>query len=510
VAEPLATVRRLPEAGRGLNRAFALDEVSQYVVDLTAEAFRLDIVGLYLCEPDAADHLTLAARHDYPVADDRMTATVGEGIIGCVAEVLEPVAVPDVRVDPRYVKGLDGVRSEMAVPLVIGDRLLGVLDVQSRSPAAFAETELALLGAFTAHAACAISAAQERETRGDDHEILARRAARFELIHRVGQTLIEDVDLDESMQRVVEMVATALDYSQAAVLLVDRKTDELYIVSQYGYDDVSGLRIPLSQGATGYAVRHAEPVNIPDVAADPRYIKGTSRGRSELTVPIVLHREVIGALDVESPQQGAFGRRDISLLSAVASYAAAAIGASQVRTEAERRLLKLDDRTRRLDLLNRISRSLTRRLDIDELLREILSLCTEAFDLRHCAVLLVEPEDGDTLVRRTAVGYGDSAPERIAIGEGITGHVARTGVPAFVPDVTKDPRYLAGASGGRAEMAAPLKVFDKVIGVLDAESTEVGGFDEEDLDLFSSFAAQAAVALRSAELTARLQQERSD
>jgi sigma-B regulation protein RsbU (phosphoserine phosphatase) len=395
----------------------------------------------------------------------------------------------------------------MAVPLKIADDVLGVLDVQSRSPSAFAETDLALLEAFAAHAACALQAIRQQEASRRRTAKLGQRTERFELIHRVGQTLLEDLGLEEAMQRVVEMVATALDYNLAAVLLLDGEIDELRIVSQFGYEAVRQLRIPISQGATGHAVRHAEPVNIPDVAADTRYIKGTGQGRSELAVPIVLRETVIGVIDVESPVPGAFGDEDVNLLSAVASYAAAAIGASRLRAEAERRLMKLDDRTRRLDLLNRVSRTLTRKMGLDELLDKILGLCAEAFDLRHCAVLLVDPTDGATLVRRAAIGYNGATPVRLAIGKGITGHVARTGVPIYVPDVTKDPRYVAGASGGRAEMAAPLKVWGELIGVLDAESTEVEGFDEEDLDLFTSFAAQAAVAIRSAERSAGSSQD---
>jgi GAF domain-containing protein len=143
-------------------------------------------------------------------------------------------------------------------------------------------------------------------------------------------------------------------------------------------------------------------------------------------------------------------------------------------------------------------------MSLDELLEEILRLCAEAFDLRHVALLLFE-EGTRTLVLRAEVGYDERAPRRLGIDEGITGHVAATGVPVLVPDVTKDPRYVTGVSGGRAEMAAPLKVHGRLLGVIDAESAVAFGFSEEDLDLFTSFAAQAAIAIRGAELQARLE-----
>ena len=85
--------------------------------------------------------------------------------------------------------------------------------------------------------------------------------------------------------------------------------------------------------------------------------------------------------------------------------------------------------------------------------------------------------------------------------------MATTGVPILVADVTKDPRHIVGVSGSRSEMAVPLRVFGEVIGVLDAESVEESAFDEDDLDLFSCFAAQAAVAIHNANLVAKLAKE---
>jgi GAF domain-containing protein len=335
-------------------------------------------------------------------------------------------------------------------------------------------------------------------------EELTAQAARFELIHRVGQALIEAPDLDTAMGRVVEMVATHLGYSRTAVLLRDLDLDELELVSAFGYGELHGLRIPLSQGATGFAVRRNETVNIPDVTSDPRYVRGVTRGRSELAVPIRLDGAVIGAIDIESTEPGAFGPADVEVVEHVAFYAAAAINAWRMRQEAEVRARTLDDRTRRLDLLHRVSRSLTGRLSLDELLDELLRLCAEAFDLRNVAILLLDEGD-PALVLRAEIGYAESAPRRLRLDEGITGHVAATGVPVLIPDVAKDPRYVTGVSGGRAEMAAPLKVGGRVLGVLDAESAVVGGFGEDDLDLFTSFAAQAAIAIRAAELQGRLE-----
>jgi GAF domain-containing protein len=210
-----------------------------------------------------------------------------------------------------------------AAPLVPERAGAGALVAWRGAP--FDGDELALLRICAARAASTIGRARDREAWAEENRRLEARLHRFELIRRVGMTLIEGDGLEESMQKVVDMVATTLDYSQTAVLLLDPDLEELDLVSAYGYGEVTGLRIPLSQGATGYAARHAEPVNIRDVRSDPRYVKGTSRGRSELAVPIMMRGEVIGVLDVESPTPGAFGEDDVETLTVVASYAAAGI-----------------------------------------------------------------------------------------------------------------------------------------------------------------------------------------
>ncbi len=162
-------------------------------------------------------------------------------------------------------------------------------------------------------------------------EVLMARLERLELIHRVGKTLIEVPCIEDSIQRVVDTIATTLNYCRTAVLLLDTDIEELDIISAYGYGEVDGLRIPLTQGATGYAARQAESVNIADVTTDPRYVKGINRCRSELAVPIIFDNEVLGVIDVESPEFNAFGAEDVKTLEVIASYAAAAIRHARVR-----------------------------------------------------------------------------------------------------------------------------------------------------------------------------------
>lgn len=671
MSELLAKVHRLRMAGQALNTVGQFDELCQTIADLAAKITGVDIGILFLQHDD--EHLKFAASHKYSLDPQFRTIRHGDGLVGWVAQHMQPVFQPDVRTDKRYIKAVDGVVAEICTPIVHQGVLLGVLTVESTVPGLLSDEDTVLLETFAQHCAKAIYGARMRQDSRARLIELKARSDRHELIHRIGQTLMDGTTLRASMQKVVDMVATTLNYSQTAVLLLDEKFDELELVCAYGYGEVDGLRIPISKGATGYAVRHCEPVNIPDVTTDPRYVKGILGGRSELVVPIVESSgAVCGVIDVESGVLNAFDNEDLQLLRIVASYTSAAISAARCKEELVRenalrkrneievqmlskgtqvlsnishpdlipkevlRLIKEilgwsdstiwmlepetgrlraeltigsipikpgahvpigmgvpgeaaqlrapvlknihemtemdiglcgqhaqmavplwngdevagvlqvinpkssltradfdllvmfgrqasqaltaitnktdtlvriragNDRTRRLDLLNRVARSLTKRLDIEALLDELLRLCAEAFQLSNCAVLLLD-DTKSTLIRRSSIGYNKETPTVLTVGEGITGNVALTGVPILVADVSKDPRYITGVRGGVAEMVAPLRIFGEVIGVLDAESSQIGAFNEEDLDLFTCFAAQAAVAILSADLIAKIE-----
>lgn len=154
---------------------------------------------------------------------------------------------------------------------------------------------------------------------------------------------------------------------------------------------------------------------------------------------------------------------------------------------------------RRLHLLSLASRQLGTTEDLDVLLDRILEAVEEIFGLDTSAVLLFD-EEKDVLRIARSRGYDEDivATFRARRGEGITGVVAETGEATLVPDVTKDPRYQGGAKDSRVEIAAPLRAGGQVIGVLDAESRSHGAFDATDVELFSAFAAHAALAVHMA------------
>ncbi len=168
---------------------------------------------------------------------------------------------------------------------------------------------------------------------------------------------------------------------------------------------------------------------------------------------------------------------------------------------------QLEQRVRELQVLNHVGKLLGAVLSLDEVLSEILRLASEVLKFKCCAVLLPDIDNREYLQVRAAIGYPADVINgtRVQRGHGVTGTVYRTGLPTLVEDVTHHPEYIPGIHNGRCEMACPLIARGKVLGVLDCEGDDVGGFSDQDFVLFSTFASQAAVAIRNAQIMERKQ-----
>ncbi len=159
-------------------------------------------------------------------------------------------------------------------------------------------------------------------------------------------------------------------------------------------------------------------------------------------------------------------------------------------------------REKRLEALIAIAQNLTAQLQPDALLHSIVESATQLLGATSGSLMTLSPIDGATLDIRVAVGFNTEKWKALKLrrGQGITGWVADTGRPLLVPDVARDPRYYPLDASIHSELAVPLLLGGRVMGVLNVDSTRLGAFADEDLELLSALAAQSAVVLRNAEL----------
>lgn len=322
------------------------------------------------------------------------------------------------------------------------------------------------------------------------------------------------LDPDELLDRILSLLQDVFYLDTCAVLLYEPAEQVLAIRAARGYrtDVVSNFKAAKGEGVTGHVLVTGEPIIINDVAKWNGYVEGVEGARSEMAAPMRLDNEIIGVLDAESRRPAAFQESDLDFFRIFADQAATAIHNARLVSQLEQRSRQLEKTVNELALLNRLGQQMNASLSIDTLLGEVLHLAKKALHFDHCAVLLKETDQTngeEILVCRAALGYREEVARglRLKPGEGITGRVLETGKPILVPDVKMNGGYIEGVAGGRCEMATPLVVRDEIIGVLDAESTQPDAFGEQDLRLFSTFAAWAAVALHNADVYAKLERK---
>jgi len=316
------------------------------------------------------------------------------------------------------------------------------------------------------------------------------------LLLDVADVLATSLDLDTTLKRVAEVVRKVIDYEIFAILLLNEKTQELKFRFQTGYpaDFAERTRLKVGEGVTGRAAQLRQAILVDDVTDDPTYIAAVPNVRSELAVPLITKNRVIGVIDLEAREPGYFTEEHSRLLTLVASRMAAGIENAQLYTRTTRQ-------ARILLLLNEIARELSSILNLDELLGRIAELLRRLIDYQMFSILLLDPS-GEKLQHRFSLRFHESIHLKndIPLGRGLVGAAAESKQAVLVPDVSKDPRYVAANPETRSELAVPLIYKDKVIGVLDLEHTRRGFFTEEHKRTITTLAAQIAIAIENAQL----------
>ena len=252
-------------------------------------------------------------------ARSRFRVRVGEGVVGAAAATREPVFVPDVSQDPRYISFFPGVVAELAMPLVSKDRLVGVLNIEGPAASPFTPAARTALQVLAGHLAVAIeNATLYRETRW--------YTGLLATLHEIGKETASILDLDELLRRLAEIVKRVIDYETFGILLLDEERGELVLRKAVNFGPApERSRLPVTEGLCGAAVRSREAVLVGDVSKDPRYVRLVPETRSELVVPLLHKDRVVGVFDLESPALDRFTERDVEVLTPLASQVAGAI-----------------------------------------------------------------------------------------------------------------------------------------------------------------------------------------
>jgi phosphoserine phosphatase RsbU/P len=323
------------------------------------------------------------------------------------------------------------------------------------------------------------------------------------LLLEVADVANATLDLDELLQRVARLVQKVIHFDIFAILLLDPKSQELHIRFSIGHPQevVRHFRTRLGHGITGAAAERGAAVLVNDVTTEPNYIDSVPGVRSELAVPLIVKKRVIGVLDIQAPELGYFSEQHANLLTLIASRIAIAIENARLYTRASRQ-------ARLLAVLNEISREITSILDLDKLFQRIGELLNRVIDYQMFSILLLDAS-GQRLAHRFSLRFNEKVHIKhdVELSQGLVGYSAQQAQPVLAPDVAKDPRYINLNPETRSELVVPLIYKGKVIGVLDLEHTRRGYFREAHVRTLSTLAGQIAVAIENARLYERLERE---
>jgi sigma-B regulation protein RsbU (phosphoserine phosphatase) len=309
----------------------------------------------------------------------------------------------------------------------------------------------------------------------------------------LGRQVASVVDVDELLPRIPELIRRLIPFDAFAVYLLDEKRNELRIGYAVGYPDTTGFKLGISEGLVGFVVTTQQSVVRGDVSTDPHYITVVPGMESTLAVPLVHQAKSIGALNVLSRERDHYTDRDATVLRQFAAHVATALVNARLFEQQ-----RLDAEA--FETLAEIGREVAALLDLDELLSRIAQLTRRVVDYRTFGILLLN-EPARELEMKVAVQYGEKVVlPKVALGEGLVGYAALHREAVLVPDVSKDPRYIKVVDDVRSELAVPMLLKDRCIGVFDLESPELDAFSKRDVEILTLLASQAAVAIENARL----------
>ena len=313
-------------------------------------------------------------------------------------------------------------------------------------------------------------------------------------------------DMQPGLDRVAARLGQYIDFTTFGVLLLDDFGRELRFVFARGFPAsvVEHWRFGMGQGLVGTAAAERRMVYADNVKHDERYIGAGAEVCAELAVPLVAGERTIGVLDVGAKAGGLADEGDRRLLSFLADHLAVAL-------ENARIVANMQEQAQTLSLLHELSREFTSILDREEILRRMARRIGRIIDYDVFSVMLWNEQS--QLLEPALSVYRDAAHngemESLPLGRGICGTAAALRQSVRVPNVQLDPRYIRCVQSVEvaSELAVPLVIKDRLVGVLDLESARYDAFSSRHQQMLSTLASALAIALENASLYEKLQVE---
>src|SRR6185312_7770028 len=310
----------LIEVADVLNTTLDLDTLLQRVAEMVKRVIDYEIFSILLLNERYQDLRFRFQIGHLPEVAERIRVKVGEGVTGRAVKEHHAILVDDVSKDHNYIEALPRVRSELAVPLITKNKVIGVMDLEAREPGYFKEEHARLLSLIGSRIAVSIENARL-------YTRVVRQANNLALLNEISRDLTSILNLDQLLKRIGDLLLKIIDYQMFSILLLDEDKQKLVHRFSVRFKENIQLKhdIPLGRGLVGAAAQEKKPVLVPDVTKDHRYIKANPETRSELCVPLIHKDKVIGVLDLEHTRKGFFTEEHVRTMTTLAAQIAIAV-----------------------------------------------------------------------------------------------------------------------------------------------------------------------------------------
>ena len=302
-----------------LNTTLDLNTLMHRVADLVRAVIDYRIFAILLVNDRTGD-LRMRFQTGHTPEVERLRIKLGRGVVGEAADQRRSVLVTDVTKIENYINANPEVRSELAVPLIHKNRIVGVIDLQSEQVGYFTEEHQRLLELTASRMAIAVENARL-------YTRVARQAQTLAVLNEISREITSILDVDDLLERIGLLLKRVVDFQMFTILLWNDRTERLEhrFSSRFGERVSREHNVRLGEGIIGNAAQLREPLLVPDVRKDPRYIVANPEVRSELSVPLIYKGRVIGVMDLEHTRVNYYNEEHQTTLTTLAAQVAVSI-----------------------------------------------------------------------------------------------------------------------------------------------------------------------------------------
>lgn len=566
VAERTRNLELAGEVGRAVSQVRALDVLLKDAAELIRKQFDLYYVQVYLTDPSQTNLVLQAGTGQVGnelLARGHRLPLNSASINGRAATEKHSVVISDTTTSATFKPNplLPNTRSEMAVPLQIGERVVGVLDMQSEIAGSLSTDVLAAFEALAGQMAIAIQNANllaEAEQSRAEVEKQARRLARagwveyLDAIHQPEQTgfvfeknqllPFDGVEAPQTQGGANALAASiSVTGEQLGELVVNveeskqtPQTVELVnIVARQVSQQIENLR--LLESANRYRAEAEQASRRTTIEGWKHYMEArTTESLSYLydlnevrpyqaetnlqtdeqatTLSLKVHDETVGQLSIQGLDPS--DTEGLTLATAVAERLSAHLESLRQLEETKSGQLELDNRARQLAAVAEVSTASSRELNVQKMLESVVQLTQRRFGLYHAHVFTFNTQTQALEIAACGWQAGDehegthgTTAIPLAQEQSLVARAARTRQAVIANDVHQEPGWLPNPllPETASEMAVPLVIGDQLLGVMDVQADHVNAFSTEDANIHTTLASQIATALQNAYSFARAQ-----